>query len=82
MVVLFRKNPGIIDTVEGVARRLGVAADAIQGDASDLVTVGFLKMKRFGENDVIYLDEKRDREIQESATKYLASKMQGNGASS
>jgi hypothetical protein len=76
LVVLFRKNPGIIDTIPGVARRLGVTPDAIQDETSELLGLGFLRMKRFGDEDVVFLDEVRDREIQESATKYIASKLE------
>src|SRR5690242_13847970 len=82
IVVLFRKNPGIIDTLEGVARRLGVSMEAIEEDTSQLVKIGFLKMRRFGPHDALLLDEKRDREIQESAKVFLLSKIQGGGSSS
>jgi hypothetical protein len=77
LVVLFRKNPGIIDTVEGIARRLGVTPDAIQSETTELLGLGFLKKKRFADEDVFFLDEKRDKEIQESATRFLALKIQG-----
>lgn len=77
LVVLFRKNPGIIDTLEGVSRRLGVTPDSIQTETSELLEVGFLKTKLFGENRVVYLDGQRDKEIQESAAKYIASKLEG-----
>jgi hypothetical protein len=75
LVVLFRKNPGIVDTLEGVARRLGVTPDAIQTETSELLGLGFLKSKRFGNDSVVYLDETKDKEIQESAAKYLTSKL-------
>ncbi len=74
LVVLFRKNPGIVDTIDGVARRLGVMPETIQGDVTELLGVGFLKTKHFGDKDVIYLDEEKDRQIQESATQYLTMK--------
>ena len=75
LVVLFRRNPGIMDTKEGVARRLGVEHEAIENEMQDLITVGFLKKRQFGKYDVVYLDEKRDKEIQESATAFLDSKI-------
>ena len=80
LVVLFRKNPGIIDTLDGVSRRLGVTPEAIEVEVSELVSMGFLKKKRFGNSEVIYLDEKRDREIQESATRFLMAKVGGTSA--
>jgi len=80
--VLFRQNPGIIDTNEGVARRLGVDPDAIDKEIQELIDVGFLRKREFGKYEVISLDEKRDREIQESATAFLVSKIVKSEASS
>ena len=75
LVVLFRQNPGIIDTNEAVARRLGVDPETIDKEVRELVEVGFLKKREFGKYEVISLDEKRDKEIQESATAFLTSKV-------
>ena len=80
--MLFRQNPGIIDTNEGVARRLGVDPDAIDKEIQELIDVGFLRKREFGKYEVISLDEKRDREIQESATAFLVSKIVKSEASS
>ena len=81
LVVLFRQNPGIIDTNEAVARRLGVDPEAIDKEVRELVHVGFLKKREFGKYEVISLDEKRDKEIQESATAFLTSKVVKSEAS-
>jgi len=64
LVALFHRNPGLIDTADGVARRIGRRASAIQKDVADLVELGVLKMRRIGSAEVILLDRVRDREIQ------------------
>lgn len=73
LVVLFRKNPGIMDTLDGVARRLGAHVSEIEQEVSDLVALGFLKKKKLVKHDVFYLSEERDKEIQDSVARYLVS---------
>jgi len=71
LLVLFRKNPGIVDTVEAVARRVGRTPDSIRVDLNDLVDLGILRTRRIGEYNVISLDHARDVEIQGIVEKYL-----------
>ncbi len=77
LVVLFRKNPGIMDTMEGIARRIGASGPAIESGVSDLVSLGFLKKKKLGKYDVFYLNEEKDKEIQDSVANYLVSLKKG-----
>lgn len=62
---LFHNNPGLLDRLEGVALRIGRSASEIEKDAKDLLDTGILQMKKIGNSEVISLDVKRDREIQE-----------------
>ena len=64
LLALFHRNPGLIDTVEGVALRIGRRGEAIEGDVKALVDLGVLKTKMSGDKRVIVLDRARDREIQ------------------
>lgn len=66
LLVLFHRNPGLIDTIEGVARRIGRTPASIQSDVRELIKLGVLKEKKVGGADVIILDRARDREILES----------------
>ena len=75
VVVLFRKNPGIMDTREGVARRLGATASSIEKEISELVQMGFVKERTLGKQKVIYLDVTKDKVIQESAFDYVSRMM-------
>ncbi len=80
LVVLFRKNPGIMDILDGVARRLGAQVSEIEQEVSDLVALGFLKKKKIGQHDVFYLNEERDKEIQDSVARYLVSLKKEKGS--
>jgi hypothetical protein len=75
LVVLFRKNPGIMDTREGVARRLGTTASSIENEISELVQMGFLKERQLGTQKIIYLDVAKDKVIQESTLDYVTRMM-------
>ena len=71
LLVLFHKNPGLIDTHEGVARRIGRIANSIEADVRDLVTLGILKVRQIGSRDVLLFDRSKDRETQETIVTQL-----------
>ena len=65
LLSLFHNNPGLIDSIEGVARRIGRTASEIEADVKDLVDLGLLVKKRFGKLDVVSFDTNKDKQIQE-----------------
>ena len=71
LLVLFHKNPGLIDTYDGVARRIGRIAKSIEADVRDLVTLGILKVRQIGSREVLLFDRSRDRETQETIVNQL-----------
>src|SRR5215467_755123 len=73
LLVLFHRNPGLIDTIEGVARRIGRTPSAIQSDVRELVRLGVLKEKKIGRTEVIFLDREKDRELLESVADHIRS---------
>jgi len=64
LLALFHKNPGLIDSIDGVARRIGRTANAIEKDVGELVDLGVLKRKRLSTSEVFLLDRAKDKEIQ------------------
>ena len=78
LLTLFHRNPGLIDTIEGVARRIGRTAVAIESDVKDLARLGVLKRKIIGKSEVIFLDRNKDREILESVADHLGKVGVGN----
>jgi hypothetical protein len=71
LLILFHKNPGLIDTVDGVARRIGRTTIAVISDVRELLVLGFLRQKRVGASDVVFLDRAKDRELLESVASHL-----------
>jgi len=73
LLALFHKNPGLIDNLDGLARRIGRTANSVKADVEDLVSLGVLRTKNIGRSEVIFLDHARDKEVQEIIVNYLKS---------
>jgi predicted transcriptional regulator len=71
LLVMFHKNPGIMDTMDGVARRIGRTASVVEADVEDLVKLGLLRKKRIGKLEVVLLNREVDKKIQESITEHV-----------
>jgi len=77
LLVLFHKNPGLIDSLDGLARRIGRTADSVKADVEDLVRLGVLRTEKIDRSEVIFLDHARDREVQEAIARYLEREGEG-----
>ncbi len=71
LLVLFHRNPGLIDTVDGVARRIGRTTVAVINEVRELLELGVLRQKRIGASEVVFLDRAKDRELLESVANHL-----------
>jgi hypothetical protein len=71
LLMLFHKNPGIVDTVEGVARRIGKGKDEIEGDIKDFSEIGLLKVMNVGKLTLLSFNKQKDAEIQASLTQFI-----------
>jgi hypothetical protein len=71
LLVLFHRNPGLIDTVEGIARRMGKRGKAIESDVSELLRDSILQKKKVGNSDVYFLNREKDREAQRDIANYI-----------
>ena len=71
LLILFHKNPGLIDTVDGIARRIGRTTITVISDLRELLLLGILKQRRIGTSEVVFLDRARDREILELVANHL-----------
>jgi hypothetical protein len=63
LLILFHGNPGLIDTVEGVALRLGKKPKMVKEDLADLVEIGALGKKEAGVEEVYFLNREKDKQI-------------------
>jgi predicted transcriptional regulator len=64
LLILFHKNPGLMDTVDGIARRIGRTVATVTEEAKDFVSLGLLRIKQIGESEVFFLDQAKDNEFQ------------------
>lgn len=80
LLLLFRKNPGLIDSLDAIARRIGRTANSISEDMKYLVQLGVIRSKQIGKTEVFLLDHARDKEVQEMIGKYLSGLNKTRGA--
>lgn len=71
IMTLFHKNPGIMDSVEGLARRIGSVPEAIASDIDEIVKLGVVAKKKLGNRYIYCLDHSRDKEVQDAIANYL-----------
>jgi predicted transcriptional regulator len=71
LLILFHRNSGLVDTIDGVARRIGRTGFSIENDLRELVNLGVLKTKKIGTSEVFLLDRARDREILETVANHV-----------
>ncbi len=71
LLILFHKNPGLVDTVDGIARRIGRTTISVISDVRELLQLGLLKQKRIGASEVVFLDRAKDREILDLVANHL-----------
>ena len=71
LLTLFHRNPGLLDSIDGVARRIGRTGTIIEQDVKSLVNLGVLKLKKIGTIEVLSLDRTRDREILEALANHI-----------
>jgi predicted transcriptional regulator len=72
LLTLFRGNPGLMDGIDGVARRIGRSPKSIKAEVDDLLDLGVLGKKQAGKTVVLYLQRERDAQIQETIAAYLS----------
>jgi predicted transcriptional regulator len=73
VLLLFRRNPGLIDTVDGIARRVGSKSSAVSSEVSKLENLEILKKKTVGKAQVYFLDREKDAETQKQVAEYIMS---------
>jgi predicted transcriptional regulator len=73
MLIFFHRNPNVIDTAEGIALRIGSSRGRIQKDLDELVSLGILGRRQLGQREIIFLNAKRDKQIQDAIARHAES---------
>jgi hypothetical protein len=72
LLVLFRGNPGLTDSVEGVARRVGRTSHEVVSALDDFVDLGILKKRTLGSGTQLFsLDRAGDKKALNSLAQYI-----------
>ncbi len=72
LLILFHGNPGLVDTVDAIARRIGRTGAEITEDVKDFISLGIIQQRTIGKTSVVQLNRTRDKEIQKSLGSYLS----------
>ncbi len=64
LAMLFRENPGLIDTENGIASRIGLTSEKIREEIRKLVAINLLTSTSMGEKMYYRWNPIRDQELQ------------------
>ena|SRR5437016_3786273 len=72
--LLFHGNPGITDTIDGIALRIGKNGHEVKPDMDDFVNLGIVKKRTLGKDrEIFQLDRVGDKTMQKALDKYFKS---------
>jgi hypothetical protein len=77
LVVFYHNNPGVIETVEGLARRLGIQPTALRQALLDPVHMGLLQERKLGDK-VVLVYNAASTPLQEMGEDAVRKKMEGS----
>ncbi|MDX1611225.1 MAG: hypothetical protein R3185_02565 [Candidatus Thermoplasmatota archaeon] len=80
LLAFFHRNPGIMETLEGLARRMGTTPKSIEDAVADEVAVGILKQVRIGGQTVIVYDADQERKLQARVAARITKRLEEAGA--
>lgn len=81
-LMFFHENPGVIETLEGLAKRLGTNVDGLRKEIADHIALGIIREQKSGGYTLLVFDRRREGDVQEAITqriRKLASKKGGAG---
>ena len=70
-LVFFHDNPGVIETVEGLAKRLGVNVDALRKEIAGHIALGLLQERKANGFKVLIFDRKREGDVQKAIEEHF-----------
>lgn len=70
-MVFYNENPGVIETPDGLARRLGLHAEALRVAIEDHIRLGLLHERRVGDKTVLIFNRDRRAALQDAIVQAL-----------
>lgn len=75
VIVFYQNNPGVIETIDGLARRLGTNVDKLRHDIAAHIQLGFLHEKKVGDKVVLVYDRQQHKAIEDFIAEELRKRM-------
>jgi hypothetical protein len=75
IVSFYHRNPGMIETIEGLAQRIGSDPEMVRKTVADHVKLGFLRERNLGALKVIVYDPNGEKRLQD----YVAQQVKSRG---
>lgn len=72
LAAFYHRNPGVVETVEGLALRLGLEPEELRRDLADHVRLGLLRERRLGDKTLLVFDPRRRDEVGQLIERALA----------
>jgi hypothetical protein len=79
ILVFFHQNPGMIETPEGLAKRMGLNLDRLRDEIADHIRLGIITERRVGGRTILVYNPSRDRDISREIENAINAKMKGDG---
>ncbi|MEA3143004.1 MAG: hypothetical protein QOG31_328 [Thermoplasmata archaeon] len=76
IIVFYHNNPGVMETSDGLARRLGIQPAALREALADPVHRGMLEERRMGDKVVLVYNPK-SAQLQDLGVQALRKRMEG-----
>lgn len=70
-LVFFHDNPGVIETMEGLAKRLGTTVDQLRKELAGHIELGLIKQEKAGKFTILVFDRKREDDVQSAIAAHL-----------
>ncbi len=81
ITVFFSRNPGVVETLDGLARRLGTSPDALREHVQAHIELGLLSEREVGGKTLLVFDAKKRRDFEQFIQEEIKKRMSNAGGS-
>ncbi len=82
ITVFFHRNPGVVETMEGLARRLGTTPEALKEHVQSHLELGLLRERKIGEKTVLVFDAQGQADFEAFLQDEIKRRMEESGGAS
>ena len=71
VLVFYHDNPGVMETMEGLALRLGTTVAALRKEIAGHLALGLIKKQKAGPLTILVFDRQREGEVQSAIDQHI-----------